>query len=595
MISLLKYLKPYWVAVTLAMVMLILSTTADLATPTLVERIIDIGIAQKNNQFVLNTTLIMVAVTLASTILSIGNSYYSVQASQNFATDLRKGLFVKIQSLSFQNLDRYQSGTLLVRLTSDNNQVQSVVQLFLRLMTRGPLMMLGSFVLLFITSRQLSVMILVLLPVTMALIVFYTVRSNPLFLKVQRRLDRLNTVMQENLAGVRVVKAFVRGKYEINRFSEANQAQQKQTTQVMVVLSLLNPLLLLCVNLAILSAIWFGGLEVRASGLTIGAVVAFTNYLLLIAFPLQMLGTFASQLTAGQASAQRINEVLNSQASIQNRPDARQLPSLRGEVGFENVSFSYNGENEEAVLHNITFNTRTGEKIAILGATGAGKSTLVYLIPRYYDVTVGKVTLDGVDVRDLDLPWLRGQIGISMQDPILFSGTVRENIAYGKPDASMDEVIAAAKAAQADDFIQVLPDGYDAIIGQRGVNLSGGQKQRLAIARAILIQPKVLILDDSTSAVDVETESRIELALDQQLHDCTRIIIAQRISTVLNADRILVLERGGISGIGTHTQLLQSNPLYREIYSSQLGITLKPLASPPDLAHPTIAFGGGSD
>ena len=323
MISLMKFLKPYWLVASVALAMLILSTAADLATPTLVQRIIDVGDVRKDTTYILNTTLLMTAITLASVVLSIGNSYYSVRASQSFSADLRRSLFVKIQSLSFQNVDKWQTGSLLVRLTSDITQVQMVVQLFLRLMTRAPLLMLGSFVSLYLTNRQLSLMVLVLFPVTMAMIVYYSVHTNPLFLLVQRRLDRLNSVMQENLAGVRVVKAFVRGRYEIGRFSTANANLAQQTTKVMQILSLLTPLLLLCVNLSILSALWFGGVEVRLGTLSVGALVAFVNYLLLIAFPLQMLGTFVSQLTSGQASAQRINEVLNGQPAVQNRPDAR--------------------------------------------------------------------------------------------------------------------------------------------------------------------------------------------------------------------------------------------------------------------------------
>ncbi len=590
--ALFRFLRPYSGVVTLAMVMLILSTAADLATPSLVQQIIDVGVAQKDEAFVWRVTILMVVVTLISTALSVGNSYFSVKASQSFAADLRRALFRKVQFFSFQNFDQLQTGGLLVRLTSDVNQVQSVVQLFLRLMTRAPLMMIGSFVLLVLVSKQLSLMILVLLPFSLALITLFTTRSNPLYLRVQRRLDNLNAVMQENLAGVRVVKAFVRARHEINRFSAANEHLAQETSHVMQILSLLNPLLGLAVNLATLAALWFGGVDIHQGTVTVGAVVAFVNYLMMINFPLNMLGTFAAQLTAAEASATRINEVFDAQAAVQNKPDARKLEEVHGRVTFENVSFSYNGKAEEAVLRGISFEADPGEKIAILGATGAGKSTLVTLIPRYYDPSGGRVLLDGVDVRDLELSWLRSQVGISMQDPILFSGTIRENIAYGRPTASLDEVIAAAQAAQADEFIRTLPAGYDTQLGQRGVNVSGGQKQRLAIARALLIKPKILILDDSTSAVDVETESLIESALDAGLVGCTRFVIAQRISSVLHADRIILLERGEISAIGTHHQLMTASSLYREIYTSQLGA--RPSlggATPPTLGNQLLPGG----
>ncbi|MBU0491560.1 MAG: ABC transporter ATP-binding protein/permease [Chloroflexi bacterium] len=565
------FVKPYWKASALALLLLVSVVAMDLTIPRLIQRIIDEGIAHHDLTTVWTTALLMLGASILSALLMVANTLLAVRGGQYFAADVRSALFRKIQSLSFGNLDRLQTGQLLIRLTSDVNQVQLIVMLSLRIMTRAPLMMIGSVILLILTSWELALLMLVLLPITGAVVWVFIARMQPLFLQVQRRLDKLNTVLQENLAGVRVVKAFVRAEHENARFDQANVALTNQTIRVMQFMSMLIPTMIFLMNVGTAAVIGLGGVQVSNGTLTVGAVVAFVNYLLSTMFPLLMLGMMAGPFSAAQASAGRIVAVLDSEPEVQDRPQARALPYVAGRIAFENVCFNYNHDCGEPVLKGVNLVAEPGQTVAILGATGAGKSTLVQLIPRFYDATEGRVTLDGVDVRDLPLESLRAQMGVALQEAVLFSGTIRDNIRYGRPDAPDKEVVAAAQAAQAHDFITAFPNGYDTLVGQRGVNLSGGQKQRLAIARALLVQPRILILDDSTSAVDVETESRIQDALDRLMDGRTSFVIAQRVSTVLNADKIVVLDRGQVAAEGTHAELLASSPIYQEIYQSQLG------------------------
>jgi ATP-binding cassette subfamily B protein len=493
---------------------------------------------------------------------------------------LRSKIVRKVQTFSFGNLDRIQTGQLLVRATSDVNQVQMIVMMSLRILTRAPLWMIGSIIMLILTSPRLALMMSLLVPLILGLVWLFAKKARSLFLTVQEQLDKLNEVLQENLAGMRVVKAFVRVEHENARFDQANSDLMAQTINVMRLLAILLPTMLNIVNLGVTGVIWFGGNLAIGGDLTVGEVMASINYLSYSLFPMLMLGMMIGPLSAADASAARILEVLDSTADVQNRPQARALSDVQGRVAFEDVCFSYDGVDcGEAVLKDINLVAEPGQEIAILGATGSGKSSLIHLIPRFYEVKEGRVTLDGVDVRDIPLDALRAQVGIALQEAVLFSGTIRDNIRYGRPDATEEEIVEAAKAAQAHDFIVAFPDGYDTIVGQRGVNLSGGQKQRIAIARALLVQPQVLILDDSTSAVDVETESEIQAALDELMVGRTSFVIAQRISTVLNADKILVLDKGRVAAIGTHAELMASSPIYQEIYESQLGPVL-PVLSP---------------
>ena len=567
----LHFLRPYQRDSILALLLIVAMTVADLATPRLVQRIIDLGITPGNFRVVRDTTLLMLGVGLISALLTIANTVLSVRVSSSFAADLRSALFRKVQTFSFANLDRLQTGQLMVRVASDVTLVEQIIFMSMRLLARAPLVLAGSFVLMIVTSRQLAVIMLVLAPATLGMVAIVAARGRNLFLAVQQKLDKLNTVLQENLAGVRVVKAFVRGPHENERFAAANSALTQQTIEVLQLFSLVIPTLLLFVNLAMLAVVWFGGLRVSTGALSTGEVVAFVNYLLSAVFPLLMMGGMVAMLSAAQASAGRILEILDSTPDVQDRGGASALSDVKGRVVFEDVCFSYSETCEEPVLDRVNLVAEPGERVAILGATGSGKSSLVHLIPRFYDVTAGRVTIDGVDLRDVTLESLRSHIGVALQEPVLFSGSVRDNIAYGRADATDVEIVHAAKAAQAHDFIMEFPNGYAAQIGQRGVNLSGGQKQRIAIARALLVRPSILILDDSTSSVDAETEAKIETALEELMNGRTSFVIAQRVSTVLNADKILVLDRGRVAAVGTHRELLASSPIYREIYESQLG------------------------
>jgi ATP-binding cassette subfamily B multidrug efflux pump len=566
-----RFVKPYRKQAVLSLMLLLGVVFADLLIPRLTQRVIDQGVARRDMSIIATTSLLMLGAAVLSALLSIGNTLLSVRVAMSVSADLRSAIIRKVQTFSFGNLDRIQTGQLLVRATSDVNMVQMVVQMSLRILTRAPLWMIGSVFMLISTSTRLALLMLALLPVVLGIIGFFLFKARPLFLSVQKKLDRLNQVLQENLAGVREVKAFVRDGHENVRFDRANSDLMAENVRVMQLSASLIPTMLFLVNLAVVGVVWFGGKLVVAGDFTVGEIVASTNYMAFSLFPMMMLGGMAAPLSAADASAGRIWEVLDSTAEVQSRPQAQALPAVEGRVAFEDVYFSYNHGGHEPVLQGVNLVAEPGQTVAILGATGSGKSSLIHLIPRFYDVERGRVTLDGVDVRDIPLDMLRAGIGVALQDAVLFSGTVRDNIRYGRPDATEEEVIVAAKAAQAHGFITSFPDGYDTSVGQRGANLSGGQKQRIAIARALLVLPKVLILDDSTSAVDVETEARIEVALEQLVAGCTTFVIAQRISTVLNADKILVLDQGRIAAEGTHAELMASSPIYQEIYESQLG------------------------
>ncbi len=568
---LLSYLKPYWRISVLAMLLVVASVVADLAIPRLIQSIVDQGIVLGDMSLISNTALLIITIALIEAVMTIGNTVLSVRASQRLATDIRSATFRKIQSFSFTNLDKFQTGQLVIRLTSDVSRIQMVVLMGLRIFVRAPLMIIGSIILMVMTSMELALMMLVLLPLTLVFTFVFVVKAQPMFLEVQRRLDRLNMVLQEYLAGVRVVKAFVRSKREEERFGEANLSLTKQSTKVAQLLSILIPTMFLVINVTVLVIVLSGGQQVIMGKFSVGQILAFINYLLSSLFPLLILAFMAGGLSAANASAQRICEVLNTQPQVQDRPDAKILSNTRGRVVFENVCFSYTENCVEPVLNEINLTAEPGQTVALLGATGSGKSTLVNLIPRFYDAIKGKVTIDGMDVRNITLDSLRKNIGIALQETVLFSGTVMDNIRYGRPEATEDEVIAVAKVAEAHDFIMSFPEGYKSVVGQRGINLSGGQKQRISIARALLVQPKILILDDSTSSVDIQTESRIQKHLESLRKERTSFIIAQRISTVLRADKIVVLERGRIVAEGTHNDLVRKSPIYREIFNSQLG------------------------
>ena len=575
LIHLYRFLKPYRVQAGIALVLLLGMVAADLVIPHLTRRVIDQGVMAGDIHVVIQTSLYMVGASILSAILALFNNYLSVEAAMGFGAQLRSALMRKVQSFSFGNLDKLQTGKLVVRSTSDVTLVQMIVMLSLRILTRAPIWAAGAIVLLVYTSPGLGLIMAVFIPLIIALVWIFAGRAHTLFLKMQQCLDRLNTVLQENLAGMRVVKAFVRTEHETARFRDANEALMEKTTRAARLMAVFIPFMLLVLNLAIVTAVWMGGKSAIAGDMTTGQVVAAINYLAFALFPILMLGGMMGPLAAAGASAGRILEILEAEPGVQQSGDAVRPERIKGRISFENVFFSYGANGGEPVLSNICFTAEPGETIAILGATGSGKSTLVHLIPRFHDVTSGRITLDDIDIRDLDLNLLRSLMGVALQESVLFSGTVRDNIRYGRMSSTDAEVLKAARIAQADEFISTLPQGYDTVIGQRGVTLSGGQRQRISIARTLLVKPRILILDDSTSALDMETEQRLQEAMNRMQasleNPATRFVIAQRISTVIPADRILLLDQGRIAAVGTHSELLASSLMYQDICRSQLG------------------------
>jgi len=553
--------------VILAPLLMAVEVGMDLLQPRLIQRIIDDGIGESDLGLVWRTGLLMLVFAIIGMIGGTLCSLFAVLASQGFGADLRGTLFAKVQSLSFGNLDRLETGKLITRLTNDVTQLTDVVGMMLRIMVRAPLLLVGSLFMATLTSPRLAILFAILIPLVAAIILYAFRRMFPLFGVVQKRLDALNGVLQENLAGVRVVRVFARARFELDRFFETNASLKDANLAAIRLMVVIMPLMMLILNFGVVAALWFGGVQIDRGGLQVGELIAFINYLIQTLFALMMSSMLVVRFARAEASAERVAEVLASEPEIV--PPATPVLALagRGEVVFDRVTFRYDADSDP-VLRDISFTANPGQVIAILGATGSGKSTLVNLIPRFYDVTGGRILVDGVDVREIDETALRNAIAIALQESILFTGTIRENIRFGRPEAGDDEVRAAAEMARAREFIEALPDGYDAIVGQRGVNLSGGQKQRLAIARALMLKAPILILDDSTSAVDVTTERRIQEALAEVRQTC--LIVAQRISAVVGADMILVLDDGRIVARGTHDDLMATSDVYRDIYESQM-------------------------
>lgn len=568
----LRFLRPYRVLIVFSLLALGVSSACDLALPRLVQTIVDQGIKARDLPAILRIAAIMVGITAVSAVGAVINMTLAIRISQNASADIRRELFGHIQALSYGDLDRLQTGNLITRLTSDITQVNQLILQTMRMFVRAPLMLLGSVILLVITNWQLALMMFIIVPTAIGILVLYANKAQPLFLKVQRQMDRLNTILQENLSGVRVVKAFAREAFEDERFAIANTGLMTQAIHVGRLLALLLPVMRFLINVGILTVVWYGGSMVINGKLTVGEIIAFNNYVYSVMMPINLLGMAVGSISAADASAQRILEVIDTQPAIADAPAAQPLPTMPSRLAYEDVSFSYNGTEQEPVLTGINLAIEPGETVAILGATGSGKSTLINLLPRYYDVSGGRVTISGTDVRTATLESVRSRYGSVPQDTVLFSLSIRDNIRYGRPDADDEDVMAAARVAQAHDFITALPHGYDTLLSERGVNLSGGQKQRLAIARAVLLQPEVLLMDDCISSVDVETATHILDGLDAAMAGRTRIVVAQRISTALNANRIVVMDGGRVVASGTHPELYATSPLYREIYQSQLGL-----------------------
>ncbi|NPV08674.1 MAG: ABC transporter ATP-binding protein [Anaerolineae bacterium] len=502
-------------------------------------------------------------------LFAFSERYLAESVSQGIAFDFRNDLYTKIQSLSFSYHDRTQTGQLMIRATDDVEKVRMFVGQGLLMTVQAAVLLLGSLTVLLFTNYRLTLVVLPILPVAFAVFTVFGRISQPLFTEAQVRLSRLNTVLQENLAGIKVVKAFVREPQQQLKFDRAAEDVMRQQLRISAIFSILFPTTFLIANLGQAAVMYFGGRQIISGTLTLGEWQKFSLYLVYVFFPMGQLGFIISQMAQASASASRVFEILDAKSEVEDRPGAVELPPIEGRVEFDHVSLRY-FSGTEPVLKDISFVAEPGQTVALLGATGSGKSSIINLIPRFYDVTEGRVLIDGYDVREVTLDSLRAQIGIVLQDTTLFSGTIRENIAYGKPEATQDEIEAAARAAEAHDFIMSFPQGYDTPVGERGATLSGGQKQRIAIARALLLDPRILILDDSTSSVDVITEYRIQQALDRLMEGRTSFVIAQRISTVRNADLILVLDRGRLAAQGRHEELLETSPIYAEIYHSQL-------------------------
>ena len=562
------HIRPYWRDAVLAPLLMVLEVSMDLAQPRFLQRIVDEGITAGSMPVIYGTGGLMIAFAIVGAFGGVGCTVYAVRAGLKMGADLREALFKKVQTYSFAELDKLQTGGLVTRLTNDVVQVQEMVMILLRVMIRAPALLVGSLIMAVVTSPRLAVILALLVPILAYILFGVTKRGYPLFAAVQQGIDKVNTVMRENLAGVRVVKAFVRHVHEKNRFGTANDELMMKSMTAMRLMAIVLPLSMVVVNAGVVAVIWYGGFNVTKGAISVGQIMAFVNYLLQALNAMMMVGMLLIRISRAMASSDRIEEVLETEPSVAPCEQPGPIPPSSGRVEFRNVGFGYDGED---VLKDVSFLADPGQRVAILGATGAGKSTMIHLIARFYDVSTGSVTIDGVDVRSISDEDLRSRVSVVQQEIVLFSGTIRENLGYGRPEATTEEIVAAAKIAQADDFINELPDGYDTELGQRGVNLSGGQKQRLAIARALVAGPKVLVLDDCTSAVDVETEAKIQEGIARAMGATTVIIVAQRISTVLSADRILVMDDGEIVDSGNHHELIGSSPLYQDIFASQLG------------------------
>ncbi|HET9953026.1 MAG TPA: ABC transporter ATP-binding protein [Polyangiaceae bacterium] len=570
--SLSRFVRPYRSTAVATLSLLTILVALDLAIPRMIQHLIDHGVSRGDMPTVITTALGMLALSGLSAVIAVFNNSLSVRVGESVARDLRAALFDRIQGFSFGNLDREKTGALMVRLTSDVATLKGLTQISLRIGTRAPLLMTGSLCLLVVTSPSLALHMAPLLIVTGLLIAFFVARMEPIFRAVQARLDRLNTTLQENLAGVRLVRSLVRRDFEEGRFQRDNRDMTEQSIRALEFAGAMTPALTLAINVGIVIVLWSGGLSAIRGALSVGQIVAFTNYLLTTLSPLVMMTLFSNTWAMGVVSARRVEDLLATEPEVRDAPDAQSITrEQRPEIAFEAVSFSYPGEHNEPALCEVSFQARPGETVAILGATGAGKSTLIALIPRFYDPQAGVVRFGGMDVRRVTQASLLARIAYVPQEAVLFSGTVRDNIRYGRPDATQAQVERAARAAQAHEFIAALPGGYDTRVEARGVNFSGGQKQRLALARALVLDADVLILDDVTSAVDADTEGRIQQQLAASRGERTTFLVAQRIASVLWADRILLLDKGRLVASGTHAELLRANDLYREIYDSQLG------------------------
>ncbi|MFP7484219.1 ABC transporter ATP-binding protein [Priestia filamentosa] len=567
------YIKPYWKFVILGPLFMLFEVFFDLLQPRLAAYIVNNGVVERDFNVIEHTGILMFLVAFLSLIAGVGCNIFASRASQNIGGDIRADLYKKVQTFSFQDIDKFKSGSLITRMTNDVVQVQTLVQVALQGLVRAPCLLIGSVIMSLLMNLRLGLILLGTLVVLIGVLIVLMRFSYPLFSKVQQKLDMVNTRIQENLAGIRVVKAFVRSSYETNRFQKVNRDYTQSSIKASRFIALNSPIMTLIMNICLVGILLYSGPLVWRDSFKVGDLVAFVNYVVQALSSLIMVSGRLMDVSRANVSAQRIQEVLSTEPSIVDAKSEKKSLLLGEHISFKHVNFSYNNSKtgEDSILRDINFEASRGETVAIIGSTGAGKSTLVQLIPRLYDVTSGSVVIDGRDIRNIPLAELRHNIGMVLQDSFLFTGSIRDNISLGKVDAKEEDIIEVAKIAQVHDFISKLPHSYDTKVGQKGVNLSGGQKQRISIARTLLIKPSILIMDDSTSALDSETERKLRDALKGLIKNNITFIIAQRISSCIDAEKILVMDEGTIVGSGTHQELLESCGVYQDIYRSQFG------------------------
>lgn len=566
-----KYIKPYLSAFIIGPILMIVEVVGEVLLPKLMANIINIGAANHDVPYIISMGAVMVLTALFMMAGGVGGAYFAAKAAISFSADLRSDTFQKVQQFSFANLDQYSTGSLVTRLTNDVTQVQNLINMALRMMLRAPGMLIGALIMAFMMNAQLALVILVVIPLLVLLIGLVIKTAFPRFNMMQKKLDALNSNIQEVLTNVRVIKSFVRGEYEEEKFARSNEELKESSLSAFNVVILNMPIMMLIMNLTTLGVVWFGGKQILAGSMPVGDLTAFTSYIVQILMSLMMLAMVLLQCSRAMASLHRITEVLDTKVSLTDEGCAQPDKKVEsGRVEFKDVTFRYYKDNKEAVLSHISFQIESGKVLGIIGGTGSGKTTLVQMIPRLYDADQGEILVDGVNVKDYSLQNLRQGVGMVLQKNVLFSGSIMENLMWGDEEASREEILQAARAAQADGFVSGFVKGYETELGQGGVNVSGGQKQRLCIARALIKKPKILILDDSTSAVDTATEAKIRESFGTTLKDTTKIVIAQRITSVMEADEILVLEEGQIVGKGNHEELLAGCQAYQEIYYSQM-------------------------
>ena len=568
-VKLSKYLKPYVLFAVLTPLSMVGEVLGDLLQPKLMSKIVDDGVLGQDMNLIIRTGLLMLLVLIGGGACGIAASAFGGIASQSFSRDLRVDVFKRVMGLSFEQTDKFTTGSLVTRLTADITAIQQMVDFMLRMLVRDSLLFFGGIIMMLTLNVRFGIIILCALPVEIIMMIIILKKANPYYSIVAKRLDSVNSVVQENVTGARVVKAYVREDTEEKRFDDANISLMESNLRVQTLMAILQPLLMIILNLSIIAVIVIGGWQVQAQAMKVGEVMAAITYLTQVLHGVMMMSMMFQTLAKASASANRLREVLETDPVIKSG-SVSLSDKTGGTVSFKNVSFSYPETKGRPVISDLTLDIKSGESVAILGATGSGKSSLVNLIPRFYDCTAGEVLVDGVNVKDCKLDELRKKVGIVLQKSELFSGTVEDNIKWGDKNATHEEVISAAQAAQADEFIQKIPAGYEGIIAEKGASLSGGQKQRLSISRAVLKKPEILILDDSTSALDLGTEAKLRAEIDRKMNGTTLIIIAQRIQSVKSCDRIAVLDHGKLCACDTHENLLKTCEVYQDIYASQV-------------------------